>query len=98
MENMTISQKLIIVLLATILCFNYMKKATIKDRKVAERPETPRDVAELPGVGGVPVAPSSPVGGGGAVAEDGGVAADGEGEEEDGGVAVELPVTLMASF
>lgn len=63
-----------------------MKKATNKDKKVAERPVTPLDVAaELPCVGGVAVVP--PLGGGGEVVDDGGTAIGGEAEEEGGGVS-----------
>ena len=58
------------------------------DKKVAHKPVTPRDVAELGGGGGA----ETPVGVGaeGVVVEDGGVAVVGEGGlvVEDGGVAV----------
>ena len=76
------------------------------DKKAAENPAAAvKDGALLPGVGGVPVLP---VGDGvvgvddGGVEIDGGVAevdggVDGGVAEVDGGVAVELPVTLMAS-
>jgi hypothetical protein len=60
------------------------------DKKVAHKPVTPRDVAELGGGGGA----ETPVGVGaeGVVVEDGGVAVVGGGGlvVEDGGVAVVL--------
>ena len=74
------------------------------DKKVAHKPVTLRDVAELGGGGGVKplvglgteglvvvLGGVAAVDGGGTVVEDGGVA-------DEGGVAVVLPVTLMASF
>ena len=74
------------------------------DKKVAHKPVTLRDVAELGGGGGVTplvglgteglvvvLGGVAVVDGGGAVVEDGGVA-------DEGGVAVVLPVTLRASF